>query len=57
MRLDWAIAEEKRYPTTPALTRFIKDSREEYRTLKLRLASEKNLAKSGKLIKALKTSR
>jgi hypothetical protein len=37
MRLDWAIAEAERDPTTPALTRFIEDSRAECRALKARL--------------------
>jgi hypothetical protein len=40
MRLDWAMAEAKRNPTTGALTTFIKDSRQECRVLKRRLAEE-----------------
>ena len=38
MRLDWAKAEAKRNPTTPALTSFIKASQAERRTLKMELA-------------------
>jgi hypothetical protein len=38
MRLEWAIAEAKRNPTTPALTRFLEDSREECNVLKTKLA-------------------
>jgi hypothetical protein len=37
MRRDWAIAEVERNPTTPALTKFVEDSREECRALKAEL--------------------
>jgi hypothetical protein len=54
MRLDWAVAEAKHNPTTPALTRFIKDSREEGRALKVELAKVDKLIKLEKLGKELK---
>ena len=37
MRRDWAIAEGKRNPSTPALAKFIKESREECLALKAEL--------------------
>jgi hypothetical protein len=54
MRLDWAIAEAKRNPTTSALTRFIKDSREECRALNVELAKVDKLIKLEKLSKELR---
>jgi hypothetical protein len=56
MRLDWAIAEAKRNPTTPALIRFIKDSREERRALKAKLANLDKMIKLEELGKELKIS-
>jgi hypothetical protein len=53
MRLDWAIAEAKRNPTTSALTRFIKDSREECRALDVELAKVDKQIKLEKLSKEL----
>ena len=38
MRLEWATAEAERGPATPALTKFIEESREECRKLNLKLA-------------------
>jgi hypothetical protein len=54
MRLEWARAEAKRNPTTPALTRFIEDCREERRALKAKLAKVNRLVKLEKLSKELK---
>jgi len=53
MRIDWAITEAKRNPTTPALARFIKDSRQECSTLKVKLAKVNRLVRLEKLGKEL----
>jgi hypothetical protein len=52
MRLDWAIAEAERDPCSPALTRFIEDSREECRVLKARLVKINRMLRPKKELSA-----
>lgn len=54
MRLNWAILEARRSPGSPALSRFIKDSRQECRTLKDRLAKIEKSIQREKLSRELK---
>jgi hypothetical protein len=54
MRLEWAKAEAKRKPSTQALTRFIKDSLEEYSRLKLKLGNVEKAIKLERLSGELK---
>jgi hypothetical protein len=56
MRLDWAIAQAKSNPTSPALTKFIQDSRLECRKLKEKLGRLERQAKIDKLSKAIRIS-
>jgi hypothetical protein len=56
MRLDWAIAQGKENPLTPSLARFIKDSREECRTLNVKLTRLNDLVKWERLSRELKIS-
>jgi hypothetical protein len=56
IRLDWARAEAKRQPASPALAAFIKTSREECLSLKANIARIGRLAKLEKLSKKTKIS-
>jgi hypothetical protein len=53
MRLGWAMAEAKSSPITPALTKFIEDSREKCRAFKSKLAKVNRLLRLEKLAKEL----
>ena len=52
MRREWAIAVAERNGATPALTRFIEESREEYRHLAAQLEKLHPPAKPAKSFKA-----